>query len=168
MVAKINGEVVPQGMIYVRESRNLKMAWNNTVWEEQLALKVQQVSPYVPGAELVLESAVLNWTLNCRYAVAVPCYSGGGAPTIGPVNVATLRGGLTTTARKGIVAPANSSMSGVSSWNFTAKATGYTDVNGNTGIAPVIRCDAEGGLRSKQGCSFNDVVPVMDYSIYVG
>ncbi|QBJ96802.1 hypothetical protein ERC79_13185 [Rhodococcus sp. ABRD24] len=159
------------GTIYVEEMRNIKLAWNNTAWDENLGIRVQNVIafPGVPGAELILDSVQLKWEFNCTYAFLVSCYNDGGAPSIGPQTVAALRAvQFTTIARKGIVAPPAGAANGLSNMRFTATHPQFTIASGLTGVSPLISCDASVGMRNTQGCSFAAVVPVLDYTDFTG
>lgn len=159
------------GRILVEETRTLQLAWNNTAWEEQLGIRVQNVlpEPFVPGALGYLESVMLQWDLTCNYSVIIPCYNNGGAGTIGPKSVVQLQGaGTSTLVRKGIVAPPAGSAQGLSSWRFTSSSPKFTTVTALTGFAPVIRCDAGVGLRNSQGCAFPHVPPILDYTEFPG
>lgn len=157
------------GSIYVEEQRTVKLAWNNTAWDEALGVRVQNVipNPSVADALTTLQSVQLKWELTCQYSPFISCYNNGGVSnTIGPQSVANLQTQYTTTTRKGAFAPGGGYTNAQSSWRFTATQPKFTTASGLTGYTPLIRCDAGVGLRNSQGCAFTHVKPILDYNDY--
>ncbi|UOT06768.1 hypothetical protein MPY17_13930 [Rhodococcus opacus] len=154
------------GTLRFEEIRTVKLAWNNTAWDEQLNVRTQSIEPFTPADLPILESAQVKFTLGCTYAIAVNCYNDGGSPSLGPLPAGTLQTGYSTAARKGIVAPGGGSNIGQSNWSFTVSSPSFTTANGKSGNTPIIRCDAGVGLRNSQGCAFRHVAPVLDYTDY--
>ncbi|WP_156509744.1 NucA/NucB deoxyribonuclease domain-containing protein [Rhodococcoides corynebacterioides] len=153
------------GTIYIEEQRSVKLAWNNTAWDEALSVRVQNIIATAPGSQPLLESVQLKWELSCQYGFIIPCYNNGGAAsTIGPQSALALRAGFTTTTRKGAVTPGGGSVNAQSAWRFTSTSAQASTATGTTGYTPIIRCDAGVGLRNSQGCAYTHVAPELDYT----
>ncbi|MFD4462058.1 hypothetical protein [Nocardia sp. NPDC058480] len=142
----------PIGSITGKWERNLLLQYNKTDWTANSIFTVTGVSG-------VGTSSSMKFQYNCFIGVQ-PCAYNGPRSTTSPVS---LNRTVSLAARPFVYTQPSQTLAMDSDWQIEIVAPNVAP-GGAFAFAPQVRCDAAPFLRNTQGCTFTDVIPVLDFA----